>query len=156
MERPPVLIYRLSHFFYKSRLRLVSKFIDYINRLLFSVWLPGSATIGKNFTVGYLGLGIVVHSNATIGRNCHISQNVTIGRNFGDKLVPVLSDFVYIGTGSVVFGEINIGTNVVIGSNSVINKSIEDNKIVVGSPFRIIGDTNGRSYTELDCNFEVR
>ena len=67
----------------------VGKFISYLNRLLFSIWLPSSAKIGKNFTLGYWGLGIVIHSNSIIGNNCQINQNVTIGRNFGDKKAQI-------------------------------------------------------------------
>lgn len=147
---PPVLLYRLGNFFHRYRLFFLAKAISYLNRMLFSVWLPSSAHIGKNFTLGYWGLGIVIHNNTVIGDNCQVSQNVTIGRNLGDQTVPKLGDNVYVGTGSVVFGEITIGNNVIIGSNSVINKSIPANSIVVGNPFKIVGNTNGKNFKEID------
>jgi len=125
-------------------------FISYVNRLLFSVWLPSSAKIGNKFTIGYWGLGIVIHSNTTIGDNCQINQNVTIGRNFGDKDVPIIGNDVYIGAGSVVFGEITIGDNVIIGSNSLVNKSIPSNCTVVGNPMRIVETNRIKKYYELD------
>lgn len=109
-----------------------------MGKFIFKSWIPGSASIGNNFVVGYWGIGTIIHSNTKIGNNCLISQNVTIGRNFGDKDVPVIGNDVYIGTGSVVFGNIKIGNNVIIGSNSVINKSIPDNCTVVGNPMRVI------------------
>jgi serine O-acetyltransferase len=137
-----VALYRVSRFFYKKRLKLVSKFIDYCNRILFAVWIPGSAVLGRNFVLGYWGLGVVIHFNTRTGDNCTVGQNVTIGRNFGDKGVPVIGNDVYIGTGSVLFGEITIGNNVIIGANSVINKSVPDNTTVAGNPMRII--KNGR------------
>ena len=120
--------------------------------MLFSVWLPSSAIIGKNFKMGYWGLGIVLHSHTVIGQNCHINQNVTIGRNFGDKKVPIIGDNVYIGAGSVIFGEITIGDNVIIGSNSVINKSIPANHVVAGNPFRILNSNLKNKYWEIDRN----
>lgn len=146
----PVIIYRFSSFLYKIKLKPLGKFISFVNRLIFSVWIPGSASIGKNFTMGYWGLGIVIHSNAKIGNNCLIAQNVTIGRNFGDKGVPSIGNDVYIGTGSVVFGDIKIGNNVIIGSNSLINKSIPDNCTVIGNPMRIIATDRKEKYYELD------
>lgn len=150
MSSPPVLVYRFGHWFYKIKLKPVGKFISLMNRLFFATWLPSSAKIGKNFTVGYQGLGIVIHSNTVIGDNVTIAQNVTIGRNFGDKLVPKIGNDVYIGAGSVVFGEITIGNNVIIGSNSVINKSIPDNSTAAGNPFRIIAENRQKKYYEID------
>lgn len=143
MNAPPVIVYRIGNFFHRNRLPHVGLFFSYLNRILFSTWLPSSAKIGKNFKIGYWGLGVVIHSHSVIGQNCLVGQNVTIGRNFGDKNVPVLGDNVYVGAGSVIFGEIFIGSNVIIGSNSVIRKSIPNNAVVVGNPGRII------KYTEL-------
>ncbi len=146
----PIYIYIISRFFYKNKLRLLAKSIALLNRIIFSVWLPPSARIGNNFTLGYWGLGIVIHNDTIIGDNVTIAQNVTIGRNFGDLNVPIIGNDVYIGTGTVVFGEIVIGNNVIIGSNSLINKSIPDNCTVVGNPFRIISKDRVLKYYEID------
>lgn len=147
---PSVFIYRIGNWFYRNRMTNISKFFSYLNRLLFSVWLPSSAMIGKNFKVGYWGLGIVIHSNSKIGNNCQINQNVTIGRNFGDKDVPIIGDNVYVGAGSVIFGEITIGNNVIIGANSVINKNIPSNSTAVGNPHRIIQKNRNKKYYEFE------
>lgn len=121
-----------------------------MNRIIFGCWLPGSAKIGKNFKVGYWGMGVVIHSNCEIGDNCIVAQNVTIGRNFGDQNVPKIGNDVYIGTGSVVFGEISIGDNVIIGSNSVVNKNVPANSTVVGNPMRILKSNRTIKYYEID------
>lgn len=147
-----VVIYRIGNWFHRKRLKNVGKLFSYINRIIFSVWLPSSASIGKNFTLGYWGLGIVIHSNTRIGNNVTIAQNVTIGRNFQDRKVPIIGDDVYIGTGSVIFGEITIGNNVIIGSNLLVNKDIPSNCTVVGNPFRIIEMDRDAKYYELDIN----
>lgn len=145
-----VKLYRIGNFLYRKKFRRFSKLVSYLNRFLFATWLPSSAVIGKNFVVGYGGLGVVIHSNTRIGNNCQINQNVTIGRNFGDVSVPIIGDDVYIGAGSVVFGEIVIGNNVIIGSNSLINKSVPDNCTVVGNPMKIIQIDRVLKYYELD------
>lgn len=147
---PPILTYRVSHWFRMRHLIVVSKALDYLNRLCFKSWIPGSAIIGSNFRVGYWGIGTIIHSNAQIGNNCLIAQNVTIGRNFGQKNVPRIGNDVYIGTGSVVFGDIEIGNNVIIGANSVINKNVPNNCTVVGNPMRIIKTDRIEKYYELD------
>lgn len=146
----PIRIYRIGNFFYRRGLPFIGLFMSYLNRLLFATWIPSSAAIGSNFVVGYGGLGIVIHSNTQIGDNCLVAQNVTIGRNFGDKKVPVIGNDVYIGAGSVVFGEITVGNNVIIGSNALVNKNIPNNCTVVGNPMRIIKTNRLQKYYELD------
>jgi serine O-acetyltransferase len=150
-----VKIYRIGNRIHNFGFRRIAKLVSGVNRLIFSVWLPSSATIGSNFKLGYWGLGIVIHNNTKIGNNVTIGQNVTIGRNFGDNYVPKIGNDVYIGAGSIVFGEIEIGNNVIIGSNSVINKSIPDNCTVVGNPFRIIQENRTLKYYELDENRKI-
>ena len=147
---PVIAIYRIGNLFYRFHIPILPKLFSLINRIVFAVWLPSSARIGKQFTLGYWGLGIVIHSNSIIGNRVWICQNVTIGRNFGDKKVPVIGNDVYIGTGSVIFGEIEIGDNVIIGSNSLINRSIPSNCTVIGNPMKIILENRSLKYYELD------
>ncbi|ERM80686.1 hypothetical protein P872_21520 [Rhodonellum psychrophilum GCM71 = DSM 17998] len=147
-----ILIYRLGNFFYRNNFKFIGYLISLIIRFVFSCWLPSSARIGKNFKLGYGGLGVVIHNNSVIGDNCLIGQNVTIGRNFGDKSVPIIGNDVYVGAGSVVFGEIKIGNNVIIGSNSVINKDIPSNSTVVGNPFRFVQNARTIRYYEFDSH----
>lgn len=146
-----MLFYRFNRMIYKAGLRPVARLLSWINRFLFSVWLPASADLGKNVTLAYWGLGVIVHTATKMGDGCMIGQNVTIGRNFGDTKVPEFGRNVYIGAGSVIFGEIYLGDNVVIGSNSVVNKSFPANSIVAGNPARIIGNTGGKNYREIDA-----
>lgn len=145
-----VKFYRIGNVCYRKGFPRIGKLLSILNRFLFATWIPSSAKIGKNFTVGYGGLGVVIHSNSVIGDNCLVAQNVTIGRNFGDKHVPIIGDDVYIGAGSVVFGEIIIGNNVIIGSNSLVNKDVPDNSTVVGNPMKIIAQNRKKKYYELD------
>lgn len=150
MVSPVIVIYRIGNLLYRLHIPVLPKFFSLLNRFLFSVWLPSSAKIGKKFAIGYWGLGVVIHSNSIIGDRVQVCQNVTIGRNFGDKKVPVIGNDVYIGTGSVVFGEIEIGDNVIIGSNSLINKSIPSNCTAIGNPMKIIEENRTLKYYELD------
>ena len=152
IKSPPILIYWLGNILYRMRIPILPLIISWFNRFLFAVWIPSSVKIGKNFTLGYWGLGVVIHSNTKIGNNCLVAQNVTIGRNFGDNKVPEIGDDVYIGAGSVVFGEIKIGDNVIIGSNSVINKDVPSNVTVVGNPMRVIQENRVLKYYEIDKN----
>jgi serine O-acetyltransferase len=68
----------------------------------------------------------------SIGRNCWINQQVTIGhvdRTHG----PIIGDNVYIHAGAKVLGPIRIGNNVRIGANALVLKDIPDDSVVIGS-----------------------
>lgn len=84
-----------------------------------------------------VGGGICVnHGHSTqinaksIGENCIVFQNVTIGKN-GKGPGPVIGNNCYFGTGCVVLGNIRIGNNVLVGANAIVVKDIPDNCTVV-------------------------
>ncbi|GAB3384656.1 serine O-acetyltransferase [Lysobacter fragariae] len=109
--------------------------------------IPSGTRIGSGFYIGHFG-GIVVSQKATIGRNCNISQGVTIGRaNRGrNQGYPILGDNIYIGPGAVIAGSVRIGNNVAIGANCVVTMDIPDNSVVVGVPGRIISQEGAAGY----------
>ena len=146
----PVAFYRFNRNIYKLGGVKIATLLNWINRFLFSVWIPASCNLGKNFQLGYWGLGVVRHSDTVMGDNCLVAQGVTIGRNLGDKKVPVFGNDCYVGAGSKVFGEIVIGNNVIIGANTVVNKSIPDNCTVVGNPMRIIKENRKETWYQLN------
>lgn len=96
-------------------------------------------------------MGIVIHTNAKMGENCMILQQVTIGTSvsFFDtkKLhpVPIIEDNVYIGSGAKILGGITIGEGSVIGANAVVTKSVEANSLVLGIPGRVVKKINNKA-----------
>ncbi|MEN1925807.1 serine acetyltransferase [Luteimonas sp. MJ293] len=94
--------------------------------------------IGPGFYIGHFG-GIIVHPDAVIGRNCNISQGVTIGQsNRGARVgVPVIGDNVYIAPGAKIVGGVRIGNNVAIGANAVVIADVPDNSVAVGVPAKV-------------------
>ena len=90
-------------------------------------------------------LGIVISRGATIGNNCIIYQNVTIGAKSvseGDfnktQNYPIIGNNVTIYSGAVIAGPVKIGNNVVIGANAVVLNDVPNNATVVGIPARIV------------------
>jgi serine O-acetyltransferase len=143
---------RVCHYSYDSLLKKV--FIFPIARIFlshyiykFGIYIPYNIKIGPGFYVGHFGC-IVVNSNSVIGKNCNLSQGVTIGQsNRGpNKGYPILGDDIYIGPDAKVFGNIIIGNNVAIGANCVVTKNIPDNSVVVGVPGRVISDMGSFGY----------
>jgi serine O-acetyltransferase len=113
----------------------------------FGICIPYNTFIGSGLYIGHFG-GIVVSSDAIIGKNCNINHGVTIGATYGGKHpgTPVICDNVYIGPGAFVIGGIEIGSHVAIGANTVVNKSVPENAIVVSHPGEIISHKGSGSY----------
>lgn len=84
----------------------------------------------------YHANGIVINSNAKIGKNCKIHGDVCIGNDGNDKNgVPQLGDNVDIGVGAKIIGNVKISNNTKIGANAVVLKGIyASNAILVGIP----------------------
>ena len=115
----------------------------------YGIDIPHSTPVGNGLYIGHFG-GIVVNVDATVGRNCNLSQGVTIGQgNRGrNKGSAVIGDGVYFGPGSKVVGAVTIGNNVAIGANCVITKDVPDNSVVVGVPGRVISRDGARGYIQ--------
>jgi serine O-acetyltransferase len=113
----------------------------------FAISIPTSTKIGSGFYIGHFS-GIIVNKDCIIGKNCNISQGVTLGQsNRGAKKgAPIIGDNVYIGPGAKLIGRVVIGNNVAIGANSVVTKDIEDNAVVVGAPARVISHNGVDGY----------
>lgn len=112
--------------FYR-RARLVGK--------VMSLYLPKQKCLYiRTLQIG--GGMCVSHGHSTeinaksIGYNCHIFQNVTIGTN-GSSKGPVIGNNCFFGAGCVVLGDIKIGDNVKIGANAIVVKDVPDNCIVI-------------------------
>lgn len=93
-------------------------------------------TIGKNFFIEH-GIGTII-SAQSIGDNCWINQQVTVGYNLDNK-APVIKNGVRICAGAKVLGGIVVEDNVIIGANAVVTKNVENNNIMAGVPAKKIG-----------------
>ncbi len=113
----------------------------------YGIVISPKTNIGPGLYIGHFG-GIVINSEAKIGKNLNISQGVTIGMaNRGEnKGVATIGDNVYIGPGAKIVGAVKIGNNVAIGANCVVTKNVPDNAVVVGVPGRVISMNGSKGY----------
>ena len=113
--------------------RLLSCFVPCCKNLHF---ITNSANIGKGLVLWH-GYSTIIFAES-IGENCEIWHNVTIGRahNLGRR--PRIGNNVKVCAGAIVLGDIEIGDNVVIGAGAVVIKSIPANSVVVGNPAKIV------------------
>ena len=130
--RPIYVIFRiiLHHYTYK-----------------YGISIDPETNIGKGLYIGHFG-SIIISSKAIIGKNCNISQNVTIGKSNRGKNMgyPTIGENVYIGPGAKVIGAVHVGNNVAIGANCVVTQDIPDNSVVVGVPGRVISYQGSEGY----------
>jgi serine O-acetyltransferase len=80
--------------------------------------------------------GIVIHSAVTIGVNCLIFQQVTIGSRGGG--VPRIGGHVDIGAGAKLLGSVAVGDHARIGANAVVLQDVPLGKAAVGVPAVIV------------------
>lgn len=129
--------FRNIFFFRYNKVSFLRKVYKGVNNLYFF-------TSAKNIGGGLLfwhGFSTAINA-ISIGENCEIWQNVTIGKKSTDKIPdkPTIGDNVRICANSVVIGPIKIGNNVIIGAGTVVTKDIPDDSIVVGNPARILNN----------------
>lgn len=107
----------------------------------FGIYIPLKANIGKGFTIhNFSGIFIC---ETTIGENCIVFQNVTVGHLRGQPGPPRIGNNVFLGAGAKVLGDLTIGNNVAVGANSVVMTSLPDNCTAMGVPARIISRDTG-------------
>lgn len=114
-------------------------FMFVVVRLLF----PPLDSLYINMPPEMIGGGLVfqhgfstIVAATSIGANCKIFQQVTIGFN-GEKS-PVIEDNVTISAGAIVIGAVHIGCHAIVGAGAVVTNDVAPGKTVVGVPARQI------------------
>jgi serine O-acetyltransferase len=73
----------------------------------------------------------------SIGENCWINQQVTIGYKDNTR-APVIGDDVMITCGAKVLGNITVGNGAIIGANAVVVKDVAPNAVMGGIPAKVL------------------
>lgn len=130
-----LIFYRIAHFLYKNKLFFLARLVSQLGRFFTGIEIHPGAKIGRRLFIDH-GMGIVIGETATIGNDCTIYHNSTLGGTGKDKYKrhPDIGNNVMVGCGSKILGPIKIGNNVKIGANAVVTKQVEDNVTVVGIP----------------------
>jgi serine O-acetyltransferase len=107
-------------------------------RVVFHVELPLRARIGPGFHLGHPYTVII--GPTTIGANCNVTHNVTIGMGFGASGVgiPVIGDEVWIGPGATLTGPITVGDGAAIAPGAIVSRDVPPGALVAGNPARVV------------------
>jgi serine O-acetyltransferase len=107
-------------------------------RLAVGITLDPGARIGPGLYIGHSG-GIWVAPGAVIGRDCNLSQGVTLG--IGGTVrrgSPVLGDRVWVGPKATISGPVRIGSSAVVGANSLVVSNVPERGVAVGVPAKLV------------------
>jgi len=142
-----VHIYRLAHWLWERRLRLLGRFLSHLGRIFTGIEIHPGARIGERFFIDH-GMGVVIGETAEIGDDVTLYHDVTLGgiapsidssSQVDQKRHPTLCDGVIVGSGAQILGPITVGANARIGANAVVVKDVPAGVTVVGIPARIAG-----------------
>lgn len=127
-----LVFHRVSHFLYKHKLFFLARLNSQIGRFFTGIEIHPGAKIGRRLFIDH-GMGIVIGETASIGNDCTMYHNSTLGGTGKDKYKrhPDIGNNVMIGCGAKILGPIKIGNNVKIGANTTVLKNIPDNVTVV-------------------------
>lgn len=131
-------LWRISHNLYAGGRHHIARCIEILYNVLCGNGISAQAQIGKGTVFYHHGVGCVVHELCTIGENCRIFGNVTLGCKWAENkhpgLPPRIGNNVMIGAGAVILGDISVGDNSIIGANAVVLEDVPENAIAVGVP----------------------
>lgn len=114
----------------------------------YSTYIDFSTKIGGGLYVGH-PCAVIVNVHSVIGRDCTLSQSVTLGNtNRRSKYpgCPTIGDRVYLGPGAVIVGGVTIGDDCVVGPNSVVAKSFPSGSVISGLPAQLLSSRGSEGY----------
>jgi serine O-acetyltransferase len=97
--------------------------------------IPINGKIGGGLLIPHPN-GIVIHSDARIGCNCLIFQQVTIGAT--SKGIPTIGGHVDIGAGAKIIGPVTIGDHARIGANALVHRDVPAHGVFIAEAGRLL------------------
>ena len=125
------LLYRISHFFARHRMRGVAEMTHAFSRFVTHADISPMARIGPGLLL-YHGHGTVVGKGVRAGRRLLICQGVSVGG-------AAIGDDVKIWAGAKVIGKLTLGDRCEVGANTVVLADVPEDAIVFGVPARLAG-----------------
>jgi serine O-acetyltransferase len=101
--------------------------------------IPINAALGGGLSIPHPN-GIVIHPASTLGPNCLLFQQVTLGTGGAGSPpgAPRLGGHVDVGAGAKILGGVTIGDHAKIGANAVVLHDVPPGATAVGIPARVV------------------
>lgn len=102
------------------------------------ICIPNKCDIGGGLY--FPRFGAIILSHGSIGANCTIEQNVTLGiaGRGEERGHPTIGNRVFIGAGSMIVGKITVGDDAYIFPGSVVTRAVPPRAVVMGYPARVV------------------
>ena len=81
-----IFFHRIAHFLYRKKLYFLARLISQIARHITGIEIHPGAKIGRKLFIDH-GMGIVIGETTTIGDDCTIYHNTTLGGTGKDKYI---------------------------------------------------------------------
>ena len=140
------VIYRTCHAFVlwmpngvlQSAAKTLAAILQKLMEIVTGICLPRDAQIGGGLYLPTFGAIIV--GRGSIGENCTIEQNVTLGvaGRGAERGRPTIGNRVFIGAGALIVGKITIGNDAYIFPGSVVTRAVPPRAVVMGYPARVV------------------
>jgi len=140
------VIYRACHAFVawmpngvpRSAAKTLAAILQKLMEIVTGICLPRDAQIGGGLYLPTFGAIIV--GRGSIGENCTIEQNVTLGvaGRGAERGRPTIGNRVFIGAGALIVGKITIGNDAYIFPGSVVTRAVPPRAVVMGYPARVV------------------
>jgi serine O-acetyltransferase len=123
------------------------------------ICIPNKTEVGGGLY--FPRFGAIILSHGSIGANCTIEQNVTLGiAGRGDERGhPTIGNRVFIGAGSMIVGKIIVGDDAYIFPGSVVTRPVPPRAVVMGYPAKIMsydGSFDWIAYDGMEHDVERR
>lgn len=106
----------------------------------------------SGLSISHMGC-IFINSHSIIGKNCRISQGVTIGSTNGNNESPKIGDNVFVGCNCSIIGDIEIANDICIGAGSVVVRScLEPGITIGGNPAHFLSNNNSHKNLKVFAN----
>lgn len=132
-----IMGYRLTHWLAKHRIPLIGIIIQRLVEVWTGISISPLTEIGPGLVIYHFG-GVIINSQAVLGKHCKLHHDVTLGNRMPGGPSPKIGDRVMIGVGARVLGGITIGNDAEIGANAVVLESVPDGGIAVGVPAKVV------------------
>jgi len=122
----------------RAAAKTLAAILQKVMEIITGICLPRDATIGGGL---YLpSFGAIILGRGSIGANCTIEQNVTLGiaGRGEERGRPTIGNRVFIGAGAMIVGKITIGDDAYIFPGSVVTRSVPARAAVMGYPAKIV------------------
>lgn len=142
--------YRVAHFFYKIKLKLLARMISQTARFFTGIEIHPAAKIAGGVFIDH-GAGVVIGETAEVEEGVVIYQGATLGGTGKEKgkRHPTVKRGAIISAGARVLGGFTVGEYAKIGANAVVLREVPPYATVVGVPAHVVR-INGEKPDDLE------